>query len=128
MMLSAFLASGFLDCLLTVVGVNPAGYLNLAREIAGPYLVVVPLSTVPNWIKEFQKWLPQVNALVYVGDSKSREVALPPCSWQHLPHTCLAQQLHLVRCRLHVLWFGKHVTAHNNGCHCATCMPMEHSL
>lgn len=51
-----------------------AGYLALWQQIAGPYLVVVPLSTVPNWIKEFRKWLPQVNALVYVGDSKSREV------------------------------------------------------
>ena len=36
--------------------------------------MVVPLSTVPNWIKEFRKWTPQLNALVYVGDSKSREV------------------------------------------------------
>ncbi len=54
-----------------------AGYLNLWQHIAGPYLVVVPLSTVPNWIREFRKWLPQVNALVYVGDSKSREVRSP---------------------------------------------------
>ena len=54
-----------------------AGYLNLWQHIAGPYLVVVPLSTVPNWIREFRKWLPQVNALVYVGDSKSREVLVP---------------------------------------------------
>ena len=54
-----------------------AGYLNLWQHIAGPYLVVVPLSTVPNWIREFRKWLPQVNALVYVGDSKSREVRAP---------------------------------------------------
>ena len=43
-------------------------------KIAGPFLVVVPLSTVPNWIKEFRKWTPQLNALVYVGDSKSRDV------------------------------------------------------
>ena len=43
-------------------------------KIVGPFLVVVPLSTVPNWIKEFRKWTPQLNALVYVGDSKSRDV------------------------------------------------------
>ena len=52
----------------------PAGYLAEALKIKGPFLVVVPLSTVPNWIKEFRKWTPQLNALVYVGDSKSREV------------------------------------------------------
>ena len=51
-----------------------AGYLAMEMAIPGPFLVVVPLSTVPNWIREFRKWLPQVNALVYVGDSKSREV------------------------------------------------------
>lgn len=51
-----------------------AGYLAEALKIKGPFLVVVPLSTVPNWIKEFRKWTPQLNALVYVGDSKSREV------------------------------------------------------
>lgn len=51
-----------------------AGYLSEVLKIAGPFLVVVPLSTVPNWIKEFRKWTPQLNALVYVGDSKSREV------------------------------------------------------
>lgn len=51
-----------------------AGYLSEVLKIAGPFLVVVPLSTVPNWIKEFRKWTPQLNALVYVGDSKSRDV------------------------------------------------------
>ena len=54
-----------------------AGYLAMEMAIPGPFLVVVPLSTVPNWIREFRKWLPQVNALVYVGDSKSREARAP---------------------------------------------------
>ena len=44
------------------------------QGVGGPFLVVVPLSTVPNWIREFRRWLPQCNALVYVGDTKSREV------------------------------------------------------
>lgn len=45
----------------------------------GPFLVVVPLSTVPNWVREFRKWLPQLNSIVYVGDAASREVIFPSC-------------------------------------------------
>ncbi len=50
------------------------GYLSEIQNIGQPMLVVVPLSTVPNWAKEFAKWIPDVNALVYVGNSASREV------------------------------------------------------
>lgn len=56
-------------------GVLHAGYLLCAQAVAGPFLIVVPLSTVPNWIREFRRWLPQCNALVYVGDSTSRRVS-----------------------------------------------------
>ncbi len=58
-----------------------AGYLSEVQQIAGPFLVVVPLSTVPNWIREFRKWAPQLNTIVYVGDGQSREVSRGAESW-----------------------------------------------
>jgi chromodomain-helicase-DNA-binding protein 1 len=51
-----------------------AGYLLEVARLAGPILVVVPLSTVPNWAREFARWTPQVDAVVYVGDAPSRAV------------------------------------------------------
>lgn len=45
-----------------------------AQQIHSPFLVVVPLSTLSNWAKEFRKWLPDMNIIVYVGTRASREV------------------------------------------------------
>ena len=30
------------------------------RHVAGPFLVCGPLSTVPNWVSEFQRFAPRV--------------------------------------------------------------------
>lgn len=51
------------------------GCLAEDHRVRGPFLVMVPLSTVPNWIKEFRRWLPQMSAVVYIGDAASREVS-----------------------------------------------------
>lgn len=58
--------------------VNGIVFLSLqnAQQIHGPFLVVVPLSTLANWAKEFRKWLPDLNVIVYVGARASREVSL----------------------------------------------------
>ncbi|XP_050203614.1 protein CHROMATIN REMODELING 5 [Mercurialis annua] len=58
----------------TVQSVSMLGFLQNAQQIPGPYLVVVPLSTLSNWAKEFRKWLPDMNIIVYVGTRASREV------------------------------------------------------
>ncbi|KAL8140178.1 hypothetical protein V2J09_006199 [Rumex salicifolius] len=58
----------------TVQSVSMLGFLQNAQQINGPFLVVVPLSTLSNWAKEFRKWLPDLNVIVYVGTRASREV------------------------------------------------------
>lgn len=39
---------------------------------SGPVLVVVPLSTIAAWYREFSRWSPEVSVLLYVGDRQSR--------------------------------------------------------
>lgn len=39
----------------------------------GPFLVIVPLSTLSHWQREFERWT-DMNALLYHGNSASREI------------------------------------------------------
>lgn len=39
-----------------------------------PSLVLVPLSTMPNWLAEFQLWAPHLNVVEYHGAAKARSM------------------------------------------------------
>ncbi len=39
---------------------------------SGPFIVVAPLVTITNWIKEFRKWLPECSVLLYHGNKDER--------------------------------------------------------
>ncbi|KAK9719823.1 SNF2-related domain [Popillia japonica] len=45
---------------------------NLITEIRGPFLIVVPLSTLPNWMREFERFAPQIPVVKYHGDKQTR--------------------------------------------------------
>ncbi|KDQ19888.1 hypothetical protein BOTBODRAFT_27309 [Botryobasidium botryosum FD-172 SS1] len=49
------------------------GILVLQRKVF-PILVVVPNSTITNWIRELEKWAPGVRAVQYNGVAKSRDI------------------------------------------------------
>ncbi|XP_056013599.1 SWI/SNF-related matrix-associated actin-dependent regulator of chromatin subfamily A containing DEAD/H box 1-like isoform X2 [Ostrea edulis] len=38
----------------------------------GPHVVIVPSSTIENWMREFETWCPDVNLLVYYGSIEDR--------------------------------------------------------
>eukprot|EP00004_Rigifila_ramosa_P009475 TRINITY_DN2104_c0_g1_i2.p1 TRINITY_DN2104_c0_g1~~TRINITY_DN2104_c0_g1_i2.p1 ORF type:complete len:1491 (+),score=355.43 TRINITY_DN2104_c0_g1_i2:89-4474(+) len=50
--------------------------MSLSQEhgIVGPFLVVAPLSTLPNWEREIAFWAPTFNVVNYSGLEKSRDV------------------------------------------------------
>ena len=57
----------------TLQTISFLGWLKNEKSVYGPFLVVVPLSTMAAWQREFARWLPDVNVVTYVGDASSRE-------------------------------------------------------
>lgn len=49
----------------------------LQRGVAGPYMIVAPLSTIPNWISEFERFAPQIPVVVFPGEAGVRIRAKP---------------------------------------------------
>lgn len=43
------------------------------KENRGPYLVIVPLSTLSNWVNEFRRWCPSATVVVYKGTPAQRK-------------------------------------------------------
>lgn len=61
----------------TIQTVSLLSWLQYGVGIPGPFLVVVPLSTLGNWMKEFRHWAPGMNVVQYVGNAASRKVCVP---------------------------------------------------
>ncbi|KAL7044593.1 hypothetical protein ACKWTF_001993 [Chironomus riparius] len=49
-------------------------YLYKTHQLYGPFMVLVPLSTMTAWQREFQIWAPEMNVVTYIGDVQSREI------------------------------------------------------
>lgn len=58
----------------TVQTVAFISWLRHVRRQQGPFVVVVPLSTMPSWAETFDNWSPDLNYVVYNGNEASRNV------------------------------------------------------
>eukprot|EP00892_Ulva_mutabilis_P009570 jgi/Ulvmu1/6986/UM033_0044.1 len=43
------------------------------NSVPGPFLIVVPLSTMANWHAEVKRWCPSMASMIYHGDKKERQ-------------------------------------------------------
>ena len=57
----------------TIQTISLITYLIEKKQQPGPFLVIVPLSTLTNWNNEFEKWAPSVTRIVYKGPPNQRK-------------------------------------------------------
>lgn len=48
------------------------GYLRYIEKNPGPFLVIAPKSTLNNWLRELNRWTPEVNAFILQGTKEER--------------------------------------------------------
>lgn len=52
----------------------------IEKKVMGPFLVVAPLSTLPNWINEFKRFTPQVGC-AYKSELELTQQRLECLDW-----------------------------------------------
>lgn len=60
----------------TLQTISFIGYLRFVCDITGPHLVVVPKSTLDNWLREFKRWIPEIDVLVLQGAKDDRNALI----------------------------------------------------
>jgi len=56
----------------TLQTISLLGYLKTYRKMDGPFLVIVPKSTVENWNQELARWCPSLRCVCLKGDKDTR--------------------------------------------------------
>ncbi|EPZ37057.1 SNF2-related domain-containing protein [Rozella allomycis CSF55] len=57
----------------TIQTISLIAYLMEVKRQNGPFLIIVPLSTMTNWSLEFQKWAPSIKKVDYKGSPNVRK-------------------------------------------------------
>ena len=60
----------------TIQTIGMLAILYHTYQLYGPFLIVVPLSTVVAWQREFENWGPEMNVVIYLGDVNSRNMVM----------------------------------------------------
>lgn len=56
----------------TLQTISLLGYMKHYRHIPSPHLIIVPKSTLANWMAECERWCPTLNAVCMIGSAEQR--------------------------------------------------------
>ncbi len=56
----------------TLQSISVIGYMHEYLNVSGPHLVMVPKSTLSNWMNEFKRWCPVIRAIKFHGTGDER--------------------------------------------------------
>lgn len=57
----------------TLQTISVLAYFYEYENIAGPHIVLVPKSTLSNWLAEFKRWCPSLRAIKFHGNKEERQ-------------------------------------------------------
>ncbi|XP_021750382.1 probable ATP-dependent DNA helicase CHR12 [Chenopodium quinoa] len=57
----------------TIQTIALIAYLLEVKGVGGPHLIVAPKAVLPNWVHEFQTWVPGIVAVLYDGRQETRK-------------------------------------------------------
>lgn len=60
----------------TIQAISFLGYLKDIENCSGPHIIIAPLSTLDNWKKEVESWLPSFKTILLYNRAEEREIAL----------------------------------------------------
>jgi SNF2 family DNA or RNA helicase len=91
--------------------IQTVGFLHQLRfmsstQIAGPFLVIAPLSLVDQWQSELNTWSPQMNTILLHGSTEARETIMKHEFYSHEPFTPKSDVVALRKrnvCKFHIL-------------------------
>lgn len=56
----------------TLQTISLLGFMKHYKNVPSPHIVIVPKSTLANWMNEFKKWCPSIRAVCLIGDQEAR--------------------------------------------------------
>lgn len=57
----------------TLQTISMLAFLRLYKDITGPHLIIVPKSTLGNWMNEIKRWCPDIRAVRFHGSADQRK-------------------------------------------------------